>query len=98
MPALHRLPPNPRSFARRRAIAIAFALSVGFSALSAAQSPTASEQAPAPGERPAAAGAAIALVLPLGSDTFGRAAGAVRAGFLAAAAAAQVKPLVVGHG
>ncbi len=98
MPALHRLPPNPRSFARRRAIAIAFALSVGFSALSAAQSPTASERAPAPGERPAAAGAAIALVLPLGSDTFGRAAGAVRAGFLAAAAAAQVKPLVIGHG
>jgi outer membrane PBP1 activator LpoA protein len=99
MPALHRSSPNPRSRARRRAIAIAFALSVGFSALSAAQSPGASEQQPLP---PAAAdkapGAAIALVLPLGSDTFGRAAGAVRAGFLAAAAAANVKPVVIGHG
>ena len=98
MPALHRSSPNPRSLARRRAIAIAFALSVGFSALSAAQSPPASEQPPPPADGHIASGAAIALVLPLGSDTFGRAAGAVRAGFLAAAAAANIKPIIVGHG
>jgi hypothetical protein len=39
----------------------------------------------------------IALVLPLESKTFGRAADAVKAGFLAAAAAAQENPLVLGH-
>ena len=98
MPALHRLLPNPRTSARRRAIAFAFALSVGFSALSAAQTPPASEDAPAPAEGPTETGAAIALVLPLGSETFGRAAAAVRAGFLAAATAANVKPNVIGHG
>jgi len=98
MPAPHRSLPNPRLLARRRAIAIVFALSVGISTLSAAQTPTASDEAPGPAEGRAEAGASIALVLPLGSETFGRAAGAVRAGFLAAAAAANIKPLVIGHG
>ncbi len=46
---------------------------------------------------PARGGAAIALVLPLDSPDFGRAADAVRAGFLAAAAAARAKPLVIAH-
>ncbi|HVN34677.1 MAG TPA: penicillin-binding protein activator [Casimicrobiaceae bacterium] len=96
MPALYRSPSNPRSFARRRAIA--FAAAVGLSALSAAQTPAASDETPAPAEGRSETGAAIALVLPLGSGTFGRAADAVRAGFLAAAAAANVKPMVVGHG
>ncbi|MEP7183219.1 MAG: penicillin-binding protein activator [Betaproteobacteria bacterium] len=41
---------------------------------------------------------AIALVLPLQSSAYGRAAEAVRAGFLAAAYVAKVKPLVIGHG
>jgi outer membrane PBP1 activator LpoA protein len=98
MPDLHRLLPNPRSFARRCGVAIALALSVGLNALSAAQSPAASEQTPPPAEGREDARAAIALVLPLGSETFGRAAGAVRAGFLAAAAAAKTKPVVIGHG
>ena len=98
MPAPHRSLPNPRSLARRRAITILFAVSVGISALSAAQTRPASDDASPPAEARTEAGAAIALVLPLGSETFGRAAGAVRAGFLAAAAAANVKPLVIGHG
>ena len=38
------------------------------------------------------------LVLPLASDTFGRAAEAVQAGFLAAAAAAKEKVEVIAHG
>jgi outer membrane PBP1 activator LpoA protein len=40
----------------------------------------------------------IALVLPLDSPEFGRAASAVRDGFVAAAAAASVKPTVIAHG
>jgi uncharacterized protein len=98
MLALHRPLPNPRWFARRCGIAIALAISVGLSALSAAQSPAASEETPAPTETRADAPATIALILPLGSEAFGRAAGAVRAGFLAAAAAAKTKPVVIGHG
>ena len=98
MPALHRSLLNPHSLARRRATAIVLALSVGISALSAAQTPPASDEAPAPAEPRPVAGAAVALILPLSSETFGRAAGAVRAGFLAAAAAANVKPVVIGHG
>jgi len=93
----HRLLPHWRSLARCCGAAIAFCVAVGVSALSAAQSPTASEAA-APIERSGVAKADIALVLPLASDTFGRAAGAVRAGFLAAAAAASAKPVVIGHG
>ena len=49
---------------------------------------------PAPPPRPRE----IALVLPLTSALYGRAAEAVRAGFEAAAERAQVKPLVVAHG
>lgn len=41
--------------------------------------------------------ATMALVLPLQSATFGRAAEAVKAGFLAAADLANTKPLIVGH-
>ena len=37
-------------------------------------------------------------MLPLGSATFGRAAEAVQAGFVAAAGAADAKPLVIAHG
>jgi len=40
----------------------------------------------------------IVLVLPLASESFRRAAEAVRAGFLAAADAAKAKPLVIEHG
>ena len=40
----------------------------------------------------------IVLVLPLASDSFRRAAEAVRAGFLAAAAAANATTLVIAHG
>jgi len=46
---------------------------------------------------PARGDAAIALVLPLDSPDFGRAADAVRAGFLAAAALAKAKPQVFAH-
>lgn len=42
--------------------------------------------------------AAIALVLPLASGTYGRASLAVRDGFLAAAAAANEQTLVIAHG
>ena len=98
MPALYRQLPDPRSFARQCSLAIAFAFSVGLNALSAAQSPAASEETPPPTAARGDPPAAIALVLPLGSEAFGRAAGAVRAGFLAAAAAAKIKPVVIGHG
>jgi hypothetical protein len=82
--------------------AILCALSLGLPALSAAQSPAASDGEPPPA-KPAVAEArveraAIALVLPLASATFGRAAEAVQSGFLAAAAAADTKPLVIAHG
>ncbi len=40
----------------------------------------------------------VVLVLPLASATFGVAAGAVEAGFLAAAAAAKARTVVFGHG
>jgi outer membrane PBP1 activator LpoA protein len=40
----------------------------------------------------------IVLVLPLGSESFRRAAEAVQAGFLAAADAAKATPLVIAHG
>ena len=89
-----------------RAIAFAFALP----ALSAAQTPAASEPAPAgsletspgaesvPNTSVDAKAGPIVLVLPLGSASFSRAAEAVQAGFLAAADAAKAKPLVIGHG
>ncbi|MEO8302802.1 MAG: penicillin-binding protein activator [Betaproteobacteria bacterium] len=75
------------------------AFSLGLCSLSAAQTPAASEGSPAP---PAievrADGPAIVLVLPLESKSFGRAAEAVRAGFLAAADAAKVRFVVISHG
>ncbi len=93
-------PGNARRGARWRGVAIAAALSFFLPALSAAQSPAASGAASA-----ASAGSGadvesgpIVLVLPLASATFGRAAEAVQAGFLAAAEAAKVKPVVFGHG
>lgn len=101
---------NARGGARWRAAASAFAFAFGLPALSAAQSPQASEASPAAiAERlPITETASrmeattkpgpIVLVLPLASTTFGRAAEAVRAGFLAAAAAAKEKVDVISHG
>lgn len=81
---------------------LAFAVAAGVGGLSAAQSPAASDAPAAADESGASVEAApartpIALVLPLESKTYGRAADAVKAGFLAAAAAAQERPLVLGH-
>ena len=89
---------------RWRSAAIALALTCGLSALSAAQSPPASDAAPEANAKAAPIVDArvepvpIVLVLPLTSAMFGRAAEAVQAGFLAAAEAAKVKPTVIGHG
>jgi outer membrane PBP1 activator LpoA protein len=96
-----------RSFPIARASAwIMYALLATAAAFSAGQTPAASDAArkaepdladPMPAERP---DVAIALVLPLDSETYARAAGAVRAGFLAAADAAgeRASCLVIGHG
>jgi hypothetical protein len=104
---------NPRSGARWCRAAIAIVLSLGLCALSAAQTSPASDGKPTPGiEAPAAAAPAadpaateqtgesarIVLVLPLESAAFGRAAEAVRAGFIAAAAEASANYAVIGHG
>jgi len=95
---------NAHGRTRWRSAAIALALACGLSALSAAQSPAASDAAP---EASAAAAPVvdarvepvpIVLVLPLTSAVYGRAAEAVQAGFLAAAEAAKAKPKVIGHG
>ena len=89
---------------RWRSAAIALALTCGLSALSAAQSPAASDAPPnvitkaAPAVEVRVEPAPIVLVLPLASAAFGRAAEAVQAGFLAAAEAAKVKPTVIAHG
>ncbi len=93
-----------RSGARWLGAAIALALTCGLPALSAAQSPAASNGAPdtsaaaAPAIEARAAPAPIVLVLPLASAAFGPAAEAVQAGFLAAAEAAKAMPTVIGHG
>jgi len=93
--------------AKIAAIAIVSALSLGLSALSAAQSPPASDDPvpieetrpePVPVDATRVEPTAIVLVLPLGSPTFGRAAEALRAGFMAAAATSDVKPVVIPHG
>ena len=85
----------PRS-ASAWVVALAVA-ACAYAALSAAQSvPTSGDDAPA--APPARASPPIALVLPLGSATYGRAAAAVRSGFLAAASAAGEPPLVISHG
>src|SRR5262249_40397031 len=54
--------------------------------------------APPPPKAPPTATGPIALVLPLNSSTYGRAANALKAGFLAAAAIANYQPMVVAHG
>jgi len=92
------LPHPPRSSPRWHRAAIAYVVSLGFTALSAAQLPAASDDAPSAAAAEHAEGTGIVLVLPLASANFGRAAEAVRAGFLAAADAARVKALVIPHG
>jgi outer membrane PBP1 activator LpoA protein len=95
---------NAHGRTRWRSAAIALALTCGLSALSAAQSPAASDAPPdvitkaAPAVEARVEPAPIVLVLPLASAAFGRAAEAVQAGFLAAAEAAKVKPTVIAHG
>ncbi len=76
---------------------VALALAFGLPAFSAAQTPAASA---APGAAPSAPPhpREIALVLPLASPTYARAAEAVKAGFEAAAELAKVKPMIVSHG
>jgi len=89
---------------------VRFALAVSIVALSSPALSLAQPAAATTGETPTAAPpstaaaapvapaeAAIALVLPLDSPDYGRAADAVRSGFLAAAAAANVKALVLAH-
>jgi len=104
MTARRRKDRNAHGRTRWRSAAIALALTCGMSALSAAQSPAASDVTPeantnaAPVVEARVEPAPIVLVLPLTSAVFGRAAEAVQAGFLAAAEAAKVKPVVIGHG
>ena len=87
------------------ACVIALVIAIGaLPALSAAQTPpTRSDEATAAATAAAAAtepreAPAIALVLPLNSGTYGRASAAVKDGFLAAAAVAGERPLVLSHG
>ena len=97
MTARRRTDRNAHGRTRWRSAAIALALTFGLSALSAAQSPPASDAAPEASANAAPVVDArvepvpIVLVLPLTSAAFGRAAEAVQAGFLAAADAAKVK-------
>jgi uncharacterized protein len=99
MIASHRHLPNPRSPVRCRRAAMAFALSLGLTALSAAQTPAASDDAPPPVvEANPVFSTPVVLVLPLASAAYGRAAEAVKAGFLAAADAADTRVVVIAHG
>ncbi len=59
---------------------------------------TATDAAPAPAPGPAPTPVPLALVLPLESQVYGRAAEAVKAGFTAAANAADTRYTVVAHG
>ena len=77
---------------------MALLAAAGLPALSAAQSPAASGAASLAANGPAPDEAAIVLVLPLSSAAYGRAAAAVKAGFLAAADAANERPSVIAHG
>lgn len=81
---------------RRSLAALAFAWAAAFSN---AQTPPASD-APAPADAPAVPRVDIALVLPLESPSYGRAADAVRLGFQAAADASgtAVRTKVFAHG
>jgi uncharacterized protein len=68
--------------------------------VAAAPAPPTIRPVPVPSNRPAVYSDAIALILPLESPTYGRAADAVKAGFLAAAARAgsTSRVRVIGHG
>ncbi len=106
--------PGSFASARRAARVVALALVLGLPAFSAAQTAPASDDPGAAAPLPPASespGAAlpvpalpppppreIALVLPLTSATYGRAAEVVKAGFEAAAERAGVKPIVIAHG
>jgi hypothetical protein len=88
----------PARSARAHVVALVLA-ACAHAALSAAQTaPTRSDDAATPAPAPAREAPAIALVLPLTSATYGRAAAAVRDGFLAAATAGGAAPLVIAHG
>lgn len=76
--------------ALRVAMAWIAVAAVALPGLSRGQAPAASDPVPS--------GVEYALVLPLESPSYGRAADAVRAGFQAAAARASAKTAVVGHG
>ena len=85
-----------------RQIASAFVVAL---VIAACAHPTLSAAQPTPARNdddsiapPRRATAAIALVLPLASTTYGRASVAVKDGFLAAAAAANEQTLVISHG
>jgi len=90
---------------RDAGLALALALALALPALSVAQSPAASEATPAVAASPESApapvrapsSAPLALVLPLDSSTYGRAADAVKAGFTAAADAATAKYTLIAH-
>ena len=76
---------------------VTLALALGLPAFSAAQAPAASET-PETATSAQLRPREIALVLPLASPTYARAADAVKAGFEAAAELAKVKPMIVSHG
>ncbi|MET0682729.1 MAG: penicillin-binding protein activator [Casimicrobiaceae bacterium] len=110
MIAPRRFEKNAHVGTRWRDVVCAIAFAFALPALSAAQTPAASEPPPAggveagpkaefvPNGNIGAKTGPIVLVLPLASASFSRAAEAVHAGFLAAAEAAKAKPLVIGHG
>jgi outer membrane PBP1 activator LpoA protein len=89
---------NSRPPGRWHRAATAFALSLGLMSLSAAQTPAASDEKLPRATEERADPAPIILVLPLASASFGRAAEAVQAGFLAAADAARARLTVIAHG
>ncbi len=81
-----------------RIAAVALVAAAGLPALSAGQSPAASVSEPPAAVAPGRGEPPMVLVLPLASATYGRAAAAVKAGFLTAADAANVRPAVISHG
>jgi outer membrane PBP1 activator LpoA protein len=88
----------PRASSRWKSAAVVIALSLSAPVLSAAQTPPASETEATESAATHAELGSIVLVLPLESPNFGRAAEALKAGFLAAAAQADVEPVVIPHG
>lgn len=94
-PALSAAPSGPASDAPATPVAAPAADTTPTAAVPAADA----APAPAiPAADAAASGTDIVAVLPLGSPSFGRAAEAVQAGFLAAAEAAHARPTIVAHG